>query len=183
MTRLIRLAGSAILIVLLFAFGWVGTSRAGSDWPPISPEDLAMKDNPASPGAHAMILNRELVIDESDPRRLVSETDYVRIKIFTAEGKKYADIEIPFFKDFGQVTKIQARTIHPDGRVIEFDGQVFEKTALKYHDARIMLKGFTLPDVQPGSIIEYRYRVDGYSLTSLRGRWTLQDELYMRRAS
>ena len=185
MTRLIRSAGPAILIVFLSAFGWVGTSRAGSDWPPISPEDLAMKDNPASPGAHAMILNREQVIDESDSRgfNYIYETDYVRLKIFTAEGKKYADVAIPFLKDYGPISKIEARTIHSDGRVIPFDGQVFEKTAIKYHDARIMLKSFTLPDVQPGSIIEYRYRVEGYSLTSDTGRWILQDELYMRRAS
>ena len=31
-------------------------SAAGDDWLPITPADLALKDNPASPGAHAMIL-------------------------------------------------------------------------------------------------------------------------------
>ena len=32
---------------------------AGDDWQPISPDDLALKDNPKSPGADAMILYRE----------------------------------------------------------------------------------------------------------------------------
>ncbi len=69
-------------------------SHAKDDWLPIDPADLALKDNPLSPGAHAMILYRENSIDA----RLSSELEYDRIKIFTEEGKKWGDVEIPFNK-------------------------------------------------------------------------------------
>lgn len=51
----------------------------GDDWQPISREDLAMKDNPASPGAHAMILYREDTINDQASYVL----EYKRVKIFT----------------------------------------------------------------------------------------------------
>src|SRR5579862_2494964 len=69
-------------------------SPAKDDWLSIDPADLALKDNPASPGAHAMILYRESAIDA----KTSTLSDYVRIKIFTEEGKKSGDVRIPFNK-------------------------------------------------------------------------------------
>jgi hypothetical protein len=66
-------------------------SPAKDDWLSIDPADLALKDNLASPGAHAMILYRESSIDA----KTSTLSDYVRIKIFTEEGKKSGDVEIP----------------------------------------------------------------------------------------
>jgi len=66
-----------------------------ADWPPISQEELAMKDNPASPGALAMVLYREQVADATES----TETLYYRYKIFTEEGKKYANVEIPLIAE------------------------------------------------------------------------------------
>ena len=171
-----------LFVIILFALVFVSPGAAKDEWPPISAEDLAMKDNPQNPGAHAMILNQEQVINEVNPNAVI-ETNYVRFKIFTEQGKKFADIEIPFLKNEGHVRDIRARTIHPDGKVIPFDGQVFEKTVVKYRTLKYLVKTFTLPDVQPGSIIEYRYKIDGWSFSSLYGRWTLQEDLYMRHAS
>src|ERR1700760_3675230 len=62
-------------------------------WLPIDPADLALKDNPAQPGAKAMILYRS--IDRND--KTGSQQEYVRIKIFTEEGKSFADVTIPPF--------------------------------------------------------------------------------------
>ncbi len=182
MNRTSKSASFFLFALVLFALVFAAPGAAKDEWPPIPPEDLAMKDNPENPGAHAMILNQEQVINEVNPNAVV-ETNYVRIKIFTEQGKKFADIEIPFLKNEGQVREIRARTIHPDGKVIPFDGQVFEKTVVKYRTVKILVKSFTLPDVQPGSIIEYRYKIDGWSFSSLNGRWTLQEDLYMRHAS
>src|SRR5207248_9259435 len=61
-----------------------------------SPEELAIKDNPANPGSHAMILEWRDSEDDNTGYKDV----YLRIKIFTEEGKKYGDIEIPYLKDF-----------------------------------------------------------------------------------
>src|SRR5579872_1258333 len=66
-------------------------SPAKDDWLPIDPADLALKDNPASPGAHAMILYRESSIDA----KTSTLSDYFRVKIFTEEGKNPATSRFP----------------------------------------------------------------------------------------
>ena len=59
------------------------------------------------------------------------EDNYFRIKILTEEGRKHADIEIPFFKENENVVNVRARTIKPDGSIVNFDGKVFEKNLVK----------------------------------------------------
>src|SRR5579864_6158104 len=81
---------------------------------PISPEELKMTSEPKAPGAPAIILYRQIDRDDSSSRT-PHEYNYVREKIFTEEGRKYADVEIPFFKDQADVHSIKARTIRPDG--------------------------------------------------------------------
>src|SRR5271154_7552023 len=92
-------------------------SSAGDDWLPIPPEDLALKDNPASPGAHAMILYRSSDMDSKES----SVREYVRIKIFTQEGTKEGDIELPFNRQQVNIMDIRGRTIHPDGSIVNFE--------------------------------------------------------------
>jgi hypothetical protein len=162
---------------LLCALAFAVPSFA-DDFKPISKEELALKDNPAAPGAHAMIL--ELSRIENDDSSY--EEAYYRIKIFTEEGKKHADVEIPFFKDAGfDITGIKARTIRPDGSVVPFNGKIYEKTIVKNRDYKFLAKTFTLPEVQPGSIIEYRYRKVWDNTLLYNTSWTLQEDLFIKR--
>ncbi|HEV3218747.1 MAG TPA: DUF3857 domain-containing protein [Candidatus Acidoferrales bacterium] len=169
----------SVLCLLLAAiiFPLARRAHAAADWPAISQSELAMKENPAEPGAPAMILYRE---DVEDGNNFV-ENAYSRIKIFSDEGKKYADIEVPFIRGIEEVKDVHARTIHPDGKVIESDAKVMEKLLIKSGEIKILAKTFTLPDVTPGSVIEYRYKVQRepalYDCT-----WQIQEELYTRRA-
>src|SRR5271154_2419019 len=102
-----------MLVLLCGAFG-ARRAPAGDDWLPVAPEDLALKDNPASPGAHAMILYREDVINAKQ----AWDDEYMRIKIFTQEGvRNLADVSIPFNPAQGHIQNVRARTIQPDGRV------------------------------------------------------------------
>jgi Domain of Unknown Function with PDB structure (DUF3857)/Transglutaminase-like superfamily len=154
--------------------------RDKEDWPPIPPQDLALKDNPASPGSPAMILEKTFTRDESGTTK-IHETVYYRIKILTEQGKDWADVEIPYLKNDSQIRDLQARTIHPDGKVIDFDGQTFDKTVVKYKTVKFFARTFTMPDVEPGSIIEYRYQV-WWDKPYIGGRWILQEDLYLRHA-
>ena len=149
-------------------------AHAGDDWLPILPEDLSMKGYPASPNAHAILLYRE----EDADHNLAFETYYFRIKVFDEEGKKYANIEIPYLKGISEVRDLKARTIHPDGRIVNFDGKVFDKTVVKVRGTKVQAKTFSLPDVQVGSIIEYKYTLRGV-ITNTR---YVQHELLTRRA-
>jgi Domain of Unknown Function with PDB structure (DUF3857) len=156
-------------------------SFAGDDWLPIPPEDLALKDNPASPGAHAMILYRNSAVSEKYVNTDGAYVDeYKRIKIFTKEGTDQGNVEIPFFKESSDIGGIRARTIHPDGTIVNFEGKPFEKVIEKRSGARFLAKTFTLPDVQPGCIIEYKYRLQ-YKPHYLHDEsWIISSDLFMR---
>jgi hypothetical protein len=85
-------------------------------------------------------------------------TVYVRIKVLTAAGVKYGDVELPYDKgDHYSIRKIEARTIHCDGTIIPFTGKPYDRQILRAHSIRVGVKVFTMPDVTVGSVLEYRY--------------------------
>jgi hypothetical protein len=120
-----------------------------------TPAEKAMTSVDFAPGASAVILNWHQLVDDKNSFR----TDYFRIKILTEEGKKYGDVEVPHLALLSDVNHIKARTVRPDGSIAAFDGKTFDKVVVKVGGIRLISKTFTLPDVQVGSIIEYRYDV------------------------
>jgi hypothetical protein len=152
-----------------------------ADWPPIAPEELKMTSEPLAPGAPAIILYRE--VNRDDSGLTAHENDFVRIKILKEEGRKYADVEIPFNKGSGNnIVNIRAHTIHPDGSVSNFQGKPFDKSIVKAKGLKYMAKTFTLPDVEVGSIIEYSYTLDLAEHYVFDSVWTLNDELFTKHA-
>ena len=157
--------------------------RADDSWLPVPPEDLAMKDNPASPGADAMILYREDIVDASNVYvDGDNDEEYFRIKIFTQEGTKRANVEIPFFKESMKVTDVSGRTILPDGTIVKFDGKVLESTITRKSGYKFLAKTFTLPDAQPGCIIEYKYRRQGAPQMLHDLDWIVSQDIFTREA-
>lgn len=173
-----RVAYRASFLGLIAACCGMSRSVHATDWLPIAPEDLAMTSEPKAPAAPAIYLYRQVDRQDTVP----DETHYVRIKILTDEGRKYADVEIPYEKGTESVDHVAARTIHPDGKIIEFDGTVYDKPLVRTNGAKILAKAFTLPDVQVGSIIEYRYRHSLEQGFVFNSQWILSEELYTRRA-
>jgi len=120
-----------VLVLLLFVGAAARRAQlvsAGDEWQPISQEELKMTSVPEAPGAPAVYLYRQ--VDREDSRT-PHEYNYARIKILTEEGRKYADVEIPFFKEQGNIHSIKARTIRPDGSIVNFEGKAFDKTIVK----------------------------------------------------
>ncbi len=153
---------------------------AGDDWLPIDPADLKMTSEPLAPGAPAIYLYRQ--VDRDDSGRATSERNYARIKILTEEGRKYANVEIPFEKGRYQVSGIRARTIRPDGSVVNFDGKVFENTIVKSKSQKYLAKTFSLSEALVGSIIEYKYNIDFEDNYIFNSHWILSEELFTRKA-
>jgi Domain of Unknown Function with PDB structure (DUF3857) len=153
---------------------------AGVGFQPVSPEELKMTSEPQAPGAPAIILYRQ--VDRDDNGRTSHEDSYYRIKILTEEGRKYADVEIPFAKGGSNVVNIHARTIRPDGSIADFDGKVFEKVIAKARTLKYFAKTFTLPDIQVGCIIEYFYTYDLKEQSLYDSNWILSEELFTKRA-
>jgi hypothetical protein len=144
------------------------------DWLPITPQDLQVKEVPGNPGAAAIQLYYADYIDD----QLHSEFIYERIKILNDQGKKYADVEIPIFIPDSSLSNLKARTIHPDGKIIEFTGKPFQKTIIKGQGIKYLAKTFTLPEVAVGSIIEYKFLVIMPEHTLYNNSWTIQHDLY-----
>jgi hypothetical protein len=123
--------------------------------PAITPADLALKDNPAGTGSPAMILYYAVDTDNTKS----TETESIRIKVFQDEGRKYANVEIPYYDKATQVEDIEARTVGPDGKISVFTDQIYDREILKAKKFRVNAKVLTLPNVQVGTIIEYSYRL------------------------
>ena len=80
-----------------------------------------------------------------------------------------------------QVNGIRARTIHPDGTIINFEGKPTVKQVAKYKGYKYLAKTFALPDVQVGSVIEVRWTASwGGSSLVYGSAWSLNDELFTR---
>jgi hypothetical protein len=166
------------LLCLLAIFVTNLPVKAAEDWLPIAPDELKMLGEPKAPGAPAVYLYRQVDRDDNGPTVYF----YARIKILAEEGRKYGDVEIPFLKGSENVHGIQARTTHSDGSIINFDGKVYEKTIVKAKGVKYLAKAFSMPDVQAGSIVEYRYHEDlppGYVFDS---HWILSEDLFTRHA-
>ena len=178
-----RLLATAAISVLIGVAPSFLTPAWASDFEfqQVSPEELKMTSEPLAPGAPAIILYRR--VDRDDNGRTSHEDNYFRIKILTEEGRKHADIEIPFFKNSGKIVGIHARTISPNGTITNFDGKVFEKNIVKAKGLKYLAKTFTLPNVQAGSILEYFYTVDLSENFIYDSQWILSQDLFTRQGS
>ena len=170
----------AALAFLAIILGRPTMVSAGDRFQAVSGEELMMKSEPLAPGAPAIILSRQ--VDRDDNGSTSHEDNYVRIKILTEEGRKYADVEIPFFRDTEDVVNLKARTIRPDGSIANFDGKMFEKSLYKARGVKYLAKTFTLPDVQVGGIVEYYYTYNYREHYIYESHWILSEELFTRDA-
>jgi hypothetical protein len=182
---------------LLFSLLFTVSSYGGVHSQPVSAEELKMTSEPLAPGAPAIILYREvnrddygisnrggmrIVGNESAAPASRYEEDYYRIKILTEEGRKYADIEIPYDSWAGKINGIMARTIHPDGSIVNFSGQVMDKTLVRGRGVQWRAKTLAMPDVQAGSIIEYFYTINFHEGYFFSSNWILNDRLFTKAA-
>ena len=91
-------------VLLLFA-AW--TNPAFSvDWPDVTQAEMQMTSLPEQPGAPAVILVR----DEVDDNTLNSHQVFMRIKVLTEAGRKYADVHVGYNRRLFTVRSVRGRT-------------------------------------------------------------------------
>jgi hypothetical protein len=135
---------------------------SGEEWKPIDPAQLALKSSTVEKDADAEGLFWEVRIDDSPEGDLIFN-HYIRVKVFTERGREsQSKIDLLYGKMFGSEVKIKdiaARTIKPDGSIVELKKEdIFERTVVKASGLKYKAKSFAMPAVEPGCIIEYRWR-------------------------
>lgn len=132
----------------------------------VSEEELRMERYDRDPDAEAVILYEELRTYFLIGNQFTRMTDYfIRIKVLKAEGKEYADINLPYVFQRENYANLDAVAYNlVDGKIV--------KTPLKKQylfreqvgDEQWMLK-FSIPEVREGTVIEYRYRMNSDFVT------------------
>ena len=152
-----------LLPLLLFCLGLAlpATVFAGDDWRPVDPADLALKAPVVEKDADAEAIFWEVRlsddVESGSPRTVLRH--YVRIKVFSERGREsQSKIDIPFLSNW-KIQDIAARTIKPDGSIVVVKKEdVLERTIVKSNGRKIKAKSFAMPGVEPGAIIEYRWK-------------------------
>jgi transglutaminase-like putative cysteine protease len=149
------------LFVCILAFS-LPIFAAFDDWKPVDPGEIALKAPIVEKDADAEALFWEVRIDDNPEGDLIFN-HYIRIKVFTDRGREsQSKIDIPFGNLSGGEVKIKdiaARTIKADGSIVELKkDDIFERTIVKVSGLKVKARSFAMPAVEPGCIIEYRWR-------------------------
>jgi hypothetical protein len=104
---------------------------------------------------------------------------HIRIKILSDKGLKRADIHIPYYSYKGaeRIKNLSAQTynLDPSGNVVT--SKVEKKLIYtKKLSSRYTEDAFSFPEVKAGSIIEYKYVLDGESMIGLKD-WYFQSSM------
>ncbi len=142
-------------------------------------EELKMTADPKAPGAAAVYLDYEEIAN--DP--LHYQSTYARIKVLTEKGKTLATVELPYFlKGSTKITGIKGRTIQPDGTIIPLTVKPEDLVVVKNGDFQVERKVFTLPSVEVGSILEYRYDLNYDDNSFSSPTWEIQRPYFVHKA-
>lgn len=167
----------AFLLACLLDCSLPAQTRVGAKpRPPVTAEDLKMTDLPELPGAPAVCLFYELIDDREEGELQV----FKRIKILTPAGRDYANVEIPYYSLMDEVKDIKIKVYEPDGKSREVKAEIMEKIASKLGPFEYRVKTLAVPDVIPGQIIEYEYKIVPRKDVSI---FTILDNLIIIRMS
>ena len=147
-----------VLLFLLFLIAVPPSMAQDKDWRPITPAELQMKTGQVEPDADAEAIFWDTRIDDSSEENL-SRQYYVRVKIFTERGReKYSKFDIPYAKGI-KIRDLTARVIKADGSIVEIKkDDVLDREIVKANGLKVRSKSFAVPNIEPGVIVEYKYK-------------------------
>lgn len=161
-----------IFFILAVSFFCLSTSDGifaqDDKWREVTSAEIQMKSPKVEPDAEAEVLFWEVrIVDAFVPRAGFKTTlhHYIRTKIFTERGREnHSKFDIPYgrISDLGvnvTVTDIAARTIRPDGSILNVaPPDIFEQETVKGDGIKLKSKSFALPGLVTGAIVEYRWK-------------------------
>jgi transglutaminase-like putative cysteine protease len=152
-----------------------------TDYNKISKEEADLAYYAPDKSAEAVVLfdiGKSYFLDYDNNFKVVLERS-TRIKIFSESGLKWAEVEIPFYHE-GQIYE---DVYDIEGTTYNNENGIFKATYFNVatsHNEKInefwTVKKFALPDVKPGSIIQYRYKLSSQYKMNLRN-WNFQSRI------
>jgi hypothetical protein len=169
----------SLIFILLAATGLLGRAAASVEWKPITPDEMKLTSVDGTSVAPAVCLFSEVFTDDIAGR----EHHYVRIKVLTQEGRSQGDLAVPYVKGVWDLANLHVRTVQPNGTLAEDPGTPIDSLILRYRRFRTSAKTLAIPDVQPGTIIEYQYDIAWDNRSLYFDPWVVKGDLFTVRAS
>ncbi|MEP7009746.1 MAG: DUF3857 domain-containing protein [Acidobacteriota bacterium] len=148
------------LFVPVFSLLVLLPPAARAEFPPISAEEKVLTQVAGSPNARAVVLFRKAEFRMMDPassdissRVIVRE----RVKILTEQGKDRGEIQL-FHSSFVRLYSLTARTVLPDGRVVELAKDAKFKRKLS-KSRKYFVTSLAFPNVEVGAILDAEYEL------------------------
>lgn len=156
----IRFVGAIVLALACIPL--VSTpARAGDDWLPIDPSQLGMTKPVVEPDADAEAIFWDVRLQDQESGSTLRSvlTHYIRVKVYTDRGKEMeSKIDITY-TNRTKISDIAARTIKADGTIVELKSDaIFDREIVKAGRLKVKAKSFAVPAVEPGAIVEYRWK-------------------------
>jgi len=166
---------SFVFLGILFILQTTVFSQTMLKWGDIPADHLAMEACPFEEDAKALILadigNVEFKYDNNGRLHALLHR-HKRVKIFDKSASDQGDIKIKYYHKYTLVD-LKAQVIDADGKVTELsEKQIFDERVNRYYKS----KNFALPNVQPGSILEFQYTLDSPYISELF-EWYFQDDI------
>ncbi len=177
-----RLSHFLVLLFIMFS-GVSAFAQTQTFWQPVTQAELDMKTPQVEADADAEAIFWEVSLDDKKRKKLFYN-HYVRVKIFTERGReRFSKIDIPFTK--GKIVEeVAARVIKPDGTIVELKpGDIFEREIIRYGKFRVLAKSFAIPAIEPGVIVEYRYKETFKNDSAAGERLVFQRDIPMQRVT
>lgn len=185
--KLLRFSLFPLAVVCLGLFTTLPVGAVGDEWRPVDKAELQSTTPVVDKDADAEVIFWEgRVVDEIQegldtlyPRTVINH--YLRIKIFNERGREsQSKVDIPYDNDV-EIKDLAARTIKPDGTIFELQKKdFFDRTIVKQGGLKVKAKSFAMSNVEPGAIIEYRYREVRSNTLSFYERLDFQRDIPVR---
>lgn len=166
-----------LLLTLFFSITLLA-QKAPMKFGKVPAEDIAMKTYEADPNAPAVVLGDYGNIQfDIGPKGLQYRFNHHRrIKIFKRSEFDQGDISISYNRKYQNLGGIKAQVITPNGEEIPLSRKdMFDENVV----GDWMLKKFSLPNLEEGAVIEYKYELISGNLFSLR-EWYFQRDIPTR---
>lgn len=146
-------------------------------WGKIDPAHLSMKTYDRDTSAEAVVLCNfgKIEVEYLGDSWKYRFSHHKRIKILKESGFRYGEVVIPYYKykKSEGLSPIKAQVFAPNGeKVVVNKKEIFDEDYNEYWSASKL----AMPNIQVGSVIEYKYEIVSGRLTELR-EWQFQEAI------